>query len=170
MPHYLQACLLHRQHHQVIMRLEKDRIELKVTPLQCLCQVSMLMIDRGNPLFAVKPITSNPKPTEIAKNTHKKEPQIDRSNPLCSEIPEWLQEFRENWLDDGVPERRVSHASSCHELSLEPTRSVDLGKHSVNTNFPKDRDCEICQRTKITRAPCRRRNGGAVPRAENLVI
>ena len=26
----------------------------------------------------------------------------------------------------------------------------------------------ICQRTKITRAPCRRRNGGAVPRAENF--
>ena len=26
----------------------------------------------------------------------------------------------------------------------------------------------ICKRTKITRAPCRRRNGGAVPRAENF--
>ena len=36
------------------------------------------------------------------------------------------------------------------------------------TRFPKDRNCEICQRTKITRAPCRRRNGGAVPRAENV--
>ena len=36
------------------------------------------------------------------------------------------------------------------------------------THFPKDRNCEICQRTKITRAPCRRRNGGAVPRAENF--
>ena len=34
--------------------------------------------------------------------------------------------------------------------------------------FSKDRNCEICQRTKITRAPCRRRNGGAVPRAENF--
>ena len=31
-----------------------------------------------------------------------------------------------------------------------------------------DRKCEICQRTKITRAPCRRRNGGAVLRAENF--
>ena len=29
--------------------------------------------------------------------------------------------------------------------------------------FPKNRNCE----TKITRAPCRRRDGGAVPRAEN---
>ena len=72
--------------------------------------------------------------------------------------------------DDRVPEHRDSHASSSHELSLEPTRSVDLGKHSVYTHFPKDRNCEICQRTKITRAPCRRRNGRVVPRAEKMLV
>ena len=73
-------------------------------------------------------------------------------------------------MDDRVPEHRDSHASSSHESSFEPklARSVDLGKHSVYTHFPKDRNCEICQRTKITRAPCRRRIGGAVPRAENF--
>ena len=43
-----------------------------------------------------------------------------------------------------------------------------MGKHSVDPYFPKDRNCEICHRTKITRAPCRRRIGGAVPRAENV--
>ena len=61
-------------------------------------------------------------------------------------------------MDDEIPEHRDSHASSSHELSLEPTstRSEDLCKHSVKTHFPKDRNCEICQRTKITRAPCRR--------------
>ena len=36
--------------------------------------------------------------------------------------------------------------------SIVPARSADLGKHSVYTQFPKDRNCEICQRTKITRA------------------
>ena len=89
---------------------------------------------------------------------------------LNSDIPEWLQEFRENLVDDNVPEHRHSHASSSHEPSLEPmpARSVDLGKHSVYTHFPKDRYCEICKRTKITRAPCRRRNGEAVARAEIL--
>ena len=73
-------------------------------------------------------------------------------------------------MDERVPEHRDSHASSSHEVSLEPTskRSENLGKHSVYTHFPKDRHCEICQRTKFTRAPCRRRNGGAVPRAENF--
>ena len=71
-------------------------------------------------------------------------------------------------LDDEIPEHGDSHASSSHELSLEPTfkRREELGKHNVHTHFPKDRNCEICQRTKITRAPCRRRTGGAVPRAE----
>ena len=71
---------------------------------------------------------------------------IEWGHPLCadsgrasSEIPEWLQEFRENLVDDEVPEHRDSHASSSHEVSLEPTskRREDLGKHSVYTHFPE---------------------------------
>ena len=63
--------------------------------------------------------------------------ELERRDPLCADIPEWLQEFRENLVDDSVPEHRDSHASSSHELSLEPTstRSEDLGKHSVYTHF-----------------------------------
>ena len=73
-------------------------------------------------------------------------------------------------MDDGVPEHRDSHASSSHEPSLEPTpaRSVDLAQHSVDTHFPKDRNCDICLKTKITRASCRRRAVTVVPRAENF--
>ena len=98
------------------------------------------------------------------------ETTIERGNPLNSEIPEWLQEFRENLVDDDIPVHGDSHASSSHEASLEPTfkRREDLGKHSVYTHFRKDRNCEVCKRTKITRAPCRRRNGEAVPRAEQI--
>ena len=43
------------------------------------------------------------------------------------------------------------------------------GKHSVYTHFPKDPNCDICLKTKITRASCRRRAGTAVPRVEKLV-
>ena len=110
----------------------------------------------------------NPKPK-------KKETKIERGNPLSadstsSELLEWMQEFREILVDDEVPERGDSHASSSHEVSSEPTlkRREDLGKHSVYTHFPKDRNCEICKRTKITRAPCRRRKGEAVPRADKF--
>ena len=73
-------------------------------------------------------------------------------------------------MDDEIPVHGGSHASSSHEVSLEPIfkRREDLGKHSVYTHFPKDQNCEICKRTKITRAPCRRRNDEAVPRAEKF--
>ena len=103
-------------------------------------------------------------------NQKNEDHERERGDPCHSDIREWLQEFGEILVDDRVPEHRDSYASSSHEVSLEPTskRSEDLGKHSVYTHFPKDRNCEICQRTKITRPPCRRRNGGAVPRAENF--
>ena len=110
------------------------------------------------------------KPTKSPKPNKNEDHEKERRDPLYSDIPEWLQEFRENLMDDGVAECRDSHASSSHEASLDPTHtgSADLGKHSVYTHFPKDRDCEICQRSKITSAPCRRRIAGAVPQADNL--
>ena len=110
------------------------------------------------------------KPTQNPEPNKNEDHDLGRRDLLNSDIPEWLQEFRENLVDDRVPERRNSHASSSHEPSLEPTppRSVDLGKHSVYTHFPKDRNCEICQTTKSTSAPCRRLIGLAVPRAENV--
>ena len=116
--------------------------------------------------------SGRPDDTQANKNpkTNKEETTIERGESLYSEIPEWLQEFKENLVDDEVPEHGDSHASSSHEVSLEPTikRREDLGRHSVYTHFPKDRNCEICHRTEIKRVPCRRRNGGAVPRAENV--
>ena len=135
-------------------------MRLSVTLLQCQCLIR-LMIDQGN-LMKPKPIKS--------QKQIKKETTIERGNPLDSELPEWLQEFRENLVDDEIPLQGNSHASSSHEVSLEPPtkRREDFGKHSVYTHFPKDRNCEICQWTKITRGPCRRCIGGAVPLAENF--
>ena len=119
------------------------------------------MMDQGNLVKS--------KPTKT-QNQNEKETPIEKGNPSDSEIPEWLQEFRENLVDDEIPLQGGSHASSSHEVSIEPTtkRREDLGKHSVYTHFPKDRNCEICKRTKITRAPCRRRNGEAVLRADTF--
>ena len=89
------------------------------------------------------------RPVETQANktkTNEKETTIERDDPLSSEILEWLQEFRENLVDDEIPLQGGSHASSSHEASLEPTtkRREDLGKHNVYTHFPKDRNCEIC--------------------------
>ena len=93
------------------------------------------------------------------RKTNEKEPQREQDDPLFtdsgharSEILEWLQEFRENLVDDEIPEHGDSHASSSHEASSESTfkRREDLGEHSVYTHFPKDRNCEICKRTEYS--------------------
>ena len=130
---------------EIQTRERGDRIESGISPVQ----VSTTVDDRSG------------RPDETT---------IERRNSLCSEIPEWLQEFREILVDDEIPAHGDSHASSSHEACLEPTskRREDLGKHSVYTHFPKDRNCEICKRTNITRAPCRRRIGRVAPRAENF--
>ena len=62
-------------------------------------------IERGDPLL------TKPQP-EIEKTNKTEDHELERRDPFCSEIQEWLQEFRENLVDDGVPEHRDSHASS----------------------------------------------------------
>ena len=39
---------------------------------------------------------------------------MERGDPLRADILEWLQEFRENLVDDRVPEHKDSHAGSSH--------------------------------------------------------
>ena len=128
---------------EIQVREREDAINSDISPVP----VSEFVDDRSGQPEEIQ-ANKNPK-------TNKKETTIERGNSCDSEIPEWLQEFRENLVDDRVPEHRDSHASSSHEVSLDTISKscVDLGKHSVYTHFPNDRNCEICQRTKITRAP-----------------
>ena len=83
------------------------------------------------------------------------------------DLREWLEEFKDNLVDESVPEHRDASCSS-HELPLEPRAKVVPRKHHIFTHFPKDRNCDMCLRTKITRASCRERAGTVVPRAENF--
>ena len=106
--------------------------------------------------------------TAETKNTNRNgDNETVRRNPL-RDLPECLEEFTDNFVDESVPAHRDTPASSSRESASEPRGKVVSGKHSIHTRFPKDRNCGICQRTKITRAPCRRRIGGAVPRAEHF--
>ena len=61
-------------------------------------------------------------------------------------------------------------SSSSHELPMESRAKVEpgSGKHGVFTHFPNDPNCDICLKTKITMASCRRRAGTVVPKAENF--
>ena len=61
------------------------------------------------------------------------------------------------------------HTFSQDSDSERPTKVTSTSrKHGIYTHFPKDRNCDMCLRTKITRSPCRRRTGEAVHRAEKF--
>ena len=131
---------------EISVREREDVINSDISPVP----VSEFVDDRTG-----KPVETQA--NEIP-NSNRKDTTIERGDPLCSddsEIPEWLQEFRENLVDDEIPLRGGSHASSSHEVSLEPTtkRREDLGKHNVHTHFPKNRNCEICKTDQDHKGP-----------------
>ena len=114
--------------------------------------------------------------TETENQNKNGESEVQRD--ISHELPDWPQEFRENLVDEStstVPWGNLEQGSrdtskSSHELPMEPRAKVDLGsgKHSVYTHFLKDPNCDICLKTKITRASCRRRDGTVVPRAKHF--
>ena len=73
--------------------------------------------------------------------------------------------FHRNLVDESVSASGDTPASTSCESDQE---KVVSGKNSIFTHFPKDQNCKECKRTTITRAPCRRRKGEAVPRADNF--
>ena len=109
---------------EIKTREREDRIESDISPVTV-----STTVDERSRRPDIDQANENPKPT-------KKEPKRERGDPLfadssraSSEIPEWLQEFRENLVDDESPEHGDSHASSFHEASLEPIlkRREDFG-------------------------------------------
>ena len=94
---------------EIQTRERGDQTESDISPVH----VSTTVDDRSG----------RPDDNQANKTTkpNKKESKKEQSESLCSEILEWLQEFRENLVDDEIPEHGDSHASSSHEVSLEPT-------------------------------------------------
>ena len=72
-------------------------------------------------------------------------------------------------MDKNVQPHQHSPSSSS-ELPMEPRAKLVPGpvKQSIFSHFPKDRNCDICLTTRITRAFCRRRTGTVVPKADNF--
>ena len=89
----------------------------------------------------------------------------DGNDPLA-DMPFWFADFKENLKDT---ELHASAHSSPESDPEHPTKVAPKArKHSIYTHFPKDPDCDVCLRTKITKACCRRRTGEALPRAEKF--
>ena len=89
---------------------------------------------------------------------------IEIRTAVLRDLPEWLEEFT-----DISRELHASAHSSQDSDSERPTRVVSKSrKHGVYTQFPKDRNYEVCLRTKMTRTRCRRRTGETLPRTEKF--
>ena len=91
--------------------------------------------------------------------------KVERDDRL-RDLPEWLEEFTDNQEDTQMP--APAHISQ--DSDSERLRKWHQGYIIFETQFPKDRNCEVCLRTWMTRALCRRRTGEAVPRAEKFGI
>ena len=157
--------LLHHLHHRIPYLMSTD------TPkIQYQREVEVRVVSFGE-TRCVKPQKSKTK----IKNGESEEVQYIHIY-ISHELRDWLQEFRENLVDESTstepwqnPEQGTQDTSkSSHELPMEPVAKVEpgSGKHSVYTRFPKDPNCDICLKTKITWAFWRRLAGTVVPRAE----
>ena len=111
--------------------------------------------------------------TKIKMVNQKKYKEIYRMNCLIDNRNSeriWLMNVLQLSLGGNPEQGSQDTSKSTHELPMEPRAKVEprSGKHSVYTHFPKDSDCEICLKTKVTRASYRRRAGTVVTRAEHF--
>ena len=104
-------------------------------------------------------------PHKPKTKTKKWDGNRDSDNHL-RDLPEWVEEFIDNLEDTEL--HASAHSSLESDLEYPATVPTKSRKHSINTQFPRDRDCDECLRTKMSRAPCRRSTGEALPRAEKF--
>ena len=87
-------------------------------------------------------------------------------------MPFWSKDFTDNLKTTEILEdievpapAHISQDSDSEHSTKVATKSK---KHSIFSHFPKDRNCDVCLRTKITKATCRRSTAEALPRAEKF--
>ena len=104
-------------------------------------------------------------PRNWRHKTPKKRDHNQATRSRLRDLLEWLEDLTENLEIAEVPApAEISHHSDPERPINEASR-----KHSIFIQFPKDLNYGVCKRTKITKAPCRRRTGEAAPREKMLV-
>ena len=74
------------------------------------------------------------------QNKNQNKDTVPVQGDLLRDLPEWLEDFKENPEDAGVSALRDTPASTSRESASEPPRKVVSGKHSFFTHFTKDRN------------------------------
>ena len=123
----------------------------------------------SSPTFPTSSSKETVTTTEHQATDRSESTSVEVRGNLSHDLPDWLQEFKHGLVDGSVSEHRDA-SSSFQESPLESRAKVEWasGKNSVYTHFPKDPNCDICWKTEIIRASCRRRAGTTVvPKAEH---
>ena len=107
-------------------------------------------------------------PSRDPTETNPKQKQNEATVPVKADLLRDLPEWSENLEDEGVLASWDTPASTSRKSHSELPRKAVSEKHTVFVHFPKDRNCEVCKRTKITWVLCRKRIGDAALRAENF--
>ena len=83
------------------------------------------------------------------------------------QLPEWCTSSHNIWRTQKF---LCTHLFSGLRFGMSHERGgkIKLRKHNISAQFAKCRDCDVCLTTKLTRAPCRRRIGEALPRSEKF--
>ena len=105
---------------------------------------------------------------ELATRRLEQEPWDDKkdSDDPLADLRFWFEDFTDNL--EPTEEDAPAHISRDSD-SEHPTKVVTKPrKRSIYSLFPKDRNFDVCLRTKITKASCWRRTGEAVLRAEKF--
>ena len=112
---------------EIQTRKREGRIDSDITSVP-----ASNLVDDGSGQPDETQANKNPKP-------NKKETTIERGNSLNSEIPEWLQEFRENLVDDEIPvHQRLSRPVLLMKYLYSPIfkRREDLCQTQCSFSFP----------------------------------
>ena len=106
------------------------------------------------------------------KNKNRESEEVQRD--ISHELPDWLQEFREilGWWKYFIrafekPKATEVKTLPRHLMNFQWSREQKW-KWVRGRTFRRNPNCDICLKTKITRASCRRRAGTVVPRAGNF--
>ena len=68
------------------------------------------------------------------------------SDDRLRDLPEWLEELKENLVDTDLP--ASAHVSQESDLEHPAKGATKSRKHSIYTHFPKDRKCDVCLEPK----------------------
>jgi hypothetical protein len=102
-----------------------------------------------------------PAKVEDSKVANKAEPDENRADEPQDKIPdseeEPVPESEQQESSESENEEKNPSPSPTHKVPMVG-RKIDKPKagHNTFTHFPKDTNCSICQRCKISRAPCTR--------------